>query len=118
MRVELSYGKSTVPLELPEHWSVSVIRKPPMPVLADPAAAMQAALAAPSGSGTLMQEAGRARSACILICDITRPVPNGLILPALAVLVASPELLRVACRTPDQMRKANALCAYLEMADR
>jgi nickel-dependent lactate racemase len=83
MRVELSYGKGTVPLELPEHWSVSVIRKPAMPVLADPAAAMQAALATPTGSGTLMQEAGRARSACILICDITRPVPNGLILPAL-----------------------------------
>jgi uncharacterized protein len=35
---------------------------------------------------------------------------------ALAILVASPELLRVHCRTPDQMRKANALCAYLEMA--
>ena len=36
---------------------------------------------------------------------------------ALAILVASPELLRVHCRTPEQMRKANALCAYLEMAD-
>ena len=36
---------------------------------------------------------------------------------ALAILVASPELLRVHCRTPDQMKKANALCAYLEMAD-
>jgi len=34
----------------------------------------------------------------------------------LAILVASPELLRVHCRTPDQMKKANALCAYLEMA--
>ncbi|MET1232895.1 MAG: TM0106 family RecB-like putative nuclease [Candidatus Limnocylindrales bacterium] len=36
---------------------------------------------------------------------------------ALAILVASPELLRVHCRTPEQMTKANALCAYLEMAD-
>ena len=35
---------------------------------------------------------------------------------ALAILVASPELLRVHCRTPEQMKKANALCAYLEMA--
>ena len=35
---------------------------------------------------------------------------------ALAILVASPELLRVHCRTPEQMQKANALCAYLEMA--
>jgi uncharacterized protein len=35
---------------------------------------------------------------------------------ALAILVASPELLRVHCRTPEQMRKANALCAYVEIA--
>ncbi len=35
---------------------------------------------------------------------------------ALAILVASPELLRVHCRTPEQIKKANALCAYLEMA--
>jgi nickel-dependent lactate racemase len=83
MRVELSYGKGTVPIELSDRWSVTVIRKPAMPVLRDPSAALRAALATPVGSGTLMQEAGRARSACILICDITRPVPNGLILPVL-----------------------------------
>jgi uncharacterized protein len=35
---------------------------------------------------------------------------------ALVVLVASPELTRARCKTPRQMRLANALCAYLEMA--
>jgi uncharacterized protein len=34
----------------------------------------------------------------------------------LAVLVASPELLRVACRTPEQMRLVNKLCRYVEIA--
>ena len=34
----------------------------------------------------------------------------------LAVLVASPELLRVRCRTPRQMRLANALCRFAELA--
>lgn len=34
----------------------------------------------------------------------------------LTVLVASPELIRVRCRTPRQMRLANALCRLLEMA--
>ena len=34
----------------------------------------------------------------------------------LTVLVASPELIRVACRTPRQMRLANALCRLVEMA--
>ncbi|HEY5957734.1 MAG TPA: AAA domain-containing protein, partial [Polyangiaceae bacterium] len=35
---------------------------------------------------------------------------------ALVVLVASPELTRVHCKTPRQMRLVNALCAYLEHA--
>ncbi|MFI5255355.1 MAG: DEAD/DEAH box helicase, partial [Candidatus Limnocylindrales bacterium] len=35
---------------------------------------------------------------------------------AVAILVASPLLLDVHCRTPEQMRKANALCRYVEMA--
>ena len=34
----------------------------------------------------------------------------------LSILVCSPELLRVRCRTPEQMRLANALCLYVEEA--
>jgi uncharacterized protein len=33
---------------------------------------------------------------------------------ALCILVASPELTRVSCKTPRQMQLVNALCAYLE----
>lgn len=35
---------------------------------------------------------------------------------ALSVLVASPALVQVACKTPRQMRLVNALCRYVEMA--
>lgn len=35
----------------------------------------------------------------------------------LSILVCSPELLRVRCRTPEQMRLANALCRYVEVAN-
>lgn len=35
---------------------------------------------------------------------------------ALAILVASPRLLLARCATPEQMRLANALCRYVEMA--
>ena len=34
----------------------------------------------------------------------------------LAVVVANPALIRVHCKTPDQLRLANALCAFIEMA--
>jgi predicted RecB family nuclease len=37
---------------------------------------------------------------------------------ALCVVVASPELGRAACKTPVQMRLVNALCAFLEHAER
>ena len=34
----------------------------------------------------------------------------------LAVMVASPELFELSCKTPHQMRLANAFCRFLEMA--
>jgi superfamily I DNA and/or RNA helicase len=34
----------------------------------------------------------------------------------LSILVSSPALLEPECRTPEQMRMANAFCRYLEMA--
>jgi predicted RecB family nuclease len=36
---------------------------------------------------------------------------------ALAVLVASPKLLEIRCRTIEQMRMVNALCRFVEQAD-
>jgi nickel-dependent lactate racemase len=81
MRIELNYGRGTLPVELPDDLDVTVIRKPEMPVLADPAAAIGAALADPTGAPPLLERARGARSACVLVCDVTRPVPNGALLP-------------------------------------
>ena len=80
MRVELNYGRATLPVELPDTCEVTVIRKCDMPALADPAGTLERALSAPLGSPPLETVARRARTACILICDITRPVPNHLLL--------------------------------------
>ena len=38
MRVELRYGPGTLPLDLPDDWDITVVRKQPMPLLADPGA--------------------------------------------------------------------------------
>ena len=83
MHIDLRYGKGNYRLELDPGWDVTVIRKPEMPLLADAAAAVRAALAQPVGARPLAEEARGANSACILVCDITRPVPNGLFLPLL-----------------------------------
>ncbi len=81
MRLDLNYGRGGLPLDLPDDWNVTVIRKPPMPVKVDPVGAVREALARPVAARPLGEEARGKRSACILICDITRPVPNGLLLP-------------------------------------
>ncbi|HTY23469.1 MAG TPA: nickel-dependent lactate racemase [Desulfomonilaceae bacterium] len=81
MKYLMDYGRTGLELELPDHWDVTVIGKKPMPALKDPAAAMVEALMRPVGSKRLAEEAEGHSSACILICDVTRPVPNGLILP-------------------------------------
>ncbi len=83
MRVLMNYGREGLELNLPDEWDVRVIRKRPMPVLEDPAAAVEAALQTPVGCKPLVELASNAKSACILVCDITRPVPNSLILPPL-----------------------------------
>jgi nickel-dependent lactate racemase len=82
MEYLMNYGHVGLKLELPDNWNVTVICKKEMPVLPDPNEAMALALKQPLGSKSLADEAKGRGSACILICDITRPVPNGLILPA------------------------------------
>jgi nickel-dependent lactate racemase len=83
MQIDLRYGRGNLAVQLPDDLDVTVIRKPAMPVIPDAAAAMASALSTPVAARPLAEEARGARSACILICDITRPVPNGLVLPPL-----------------------------------
>ena len=82
-RIELNYGRGRLPVDLPDEIDLRVIRKRQMPVLPDPEGAVREALARPTGAPPLAELARGKASACILICDITRPVPNGLFLPIL-----------------------------------
>ena len=83
MRVVMRYGRKGLALDIPDGLDVAVIRKKAMPVLPDPESAVASAFLNPVGCKSLFEEARQCRSACILICDITRPVPNGTILPNL-----------------------------------
>ena len=80
MLVDLRYGRGALSVELPASLSVTVLRKPAMPVLDPPAGAVARALATPVAARALAEEARGQPSACVLICDVTRPVPNGLLL--------------------------------------
>ena len=80
MRIELLFGRNGLDLELPGDLDVTVVRKPPMPLVADADVAVRRALRSPIGAAPLAELARGRRSACILICDVTRPVPNHLFL--------------------------------------
>ncbi len=85
--LELACGRGTVPLLLPPTAVPTVIRKHVLrhhqqQPLQGEEAAIDAALSTPVGGLACSIEtvARGATSACILICDITRPVPNRLFL--------------------------------------
>ena len=78
--VEIRYGASNLAVSLPAGARATVIRKPTLPKLRDPHAAVRAALAQPVAAPPYAELARGRKSACILICDVTRPVPNHLLL--------------------------------------
>jgi len=80
MTVELLYGRSGLTLTLPDGAIPHIIEKPAFPPAPAPQGQIAEALASPMGAPPLAALARGRKSACILICDITRPVPNHLFL--------------------------------------
>lgn len=109
MRVLMNYGREGLQLDLPEEWDVRVIRKRPMPVLENPQGAVEAALQKPIGCEPLRELASRSKSACILICDITRPVPNSIILPPVikTLMGAGMEISRIQVLVATGLHRPN-----------
>lgn len=83
MRVRLEYGRSGLEVELPDENVKGVLRARHAPPLENPRRALEQALQGPIGCPPLADLARGKRSACIVVCDITRPVPNAVILPPL-----------------------------------
>jgi len=88
--IDIAFGRSHLSVAMPDGADVQIIRKRDLPKLPDQRAAIRAALDAPIAARPLRQLAAGKRSACILICDITRPVPNHLFLrPMIEDLMAA-----------------------------
>jgi nickel-dependent lactate racemase len=81
MRVRLDYGKTGLDVELPDDRVVGPLAIQPTTPVANPAAEVRRMIDNPIGSPPLSEVAKGRKSACILICDITRPVPNAILLP-------------------------------------
>ena len=88
MDIRLDYGKQGLDVTLPDHLNIRTLSyKVATPVADQPnqsdRAALQEVFDSPTDTPPLSEIIQGRSSACIVICDITRPVPNQLILEPL-----------------------------------
>ncbi len=76
MQIRLEYGRDGLDVEIPDKALVGTLAYKTVAPLPDPQAAVARVLRQPLGAPPLAELAEGRSSACILICDVTRPVPN------------------------------------------
>ena len=81
MKIRLAYGREGMEIDVPDRNLAGVLEMGQAAPLAEPANALERRLLEPIGGPPLAELARRAESACVVISDITRPVPNTLLLP-------------------------------------
>ena len=81
MRVRLEYGRTGIDVELPDRHVVKCLSYQPMRPLPHPQEAVRQRLREPSGTPPLAELARGRRDACVVISDVTRPVPYRMLLP-------------------------------------
>jgi lactate racemase len=90
MRMRLEYGRTGLTADLPDRNVVKCLAYRPAAPRDDPVAAVRERLAQPTGTPPLAALARGRKDACIVICDVTRPVPNAILLePILETLEAA-----------------------------
>ena len=87
MKTYLLYGQGRIEIEVPEWARILEIKD--IPPISDPVTAIKDALNRPIDTPPLRELAKGRNDACIVISDITRPTPNGTILPPLLEEVES-----------------------------
>jgi nickel-dependent lactate racemase len=87
MQVDLAYGRTGLTITLPEDY-VDVVEPVDLPGVGDPMEALRSALRTPLGTQPLHQLAGTNDTVAIVFCDITRPAPNHLMVPAILAELA------------------------------
>jgi nickel-dependent lactate racemase len=92
MEAAFPCGHEKVPVVLPPE--AEILEPRPMPGLKDPEGAVEAALKDPIDSPPLAELARGRQTACVVISDITRPVPNRVILPPLLQTLESARIPR------------------------
>ena len=81
MQVDMRYGTGIVAVEIPDNNLAGVLETAQSVPLSDADKAVRQAISHPIASPPLAELAKGRESACLVISDVTRPVPNQVILP-------------------------------------
>ncbi|MBL7094789.1 nickel-dependent lactate racemase [candidate division KSB1 bacterium] len=81
MKLKLDFGSDGLWIEVPDKNLVKVLAMKKTEPITNPNEAVAKALENPIASDSLADLAKGKESACVVICDITRPVPNKILLP-------------------------------------
>jgi len=77
----MAYGSEGLSIEVPDKNVVKIMRMTDKPVISDPENETLRMIESPIGSQPLSEIAKGKKTACIVISDLTRPVPNKVIVP-------------------------------------
>lgn len=81
MKIDIAYGKEGLNIDVPDKNLVKVLGMTEKPVIPNPQEETLRKIDSPIGTQPLSELAKGKKTACIVICDITRPVPNTTIVP-------------------------------------
>lgn len=117
MELTLRYGRTGLPVTLPDRHLAHVLRLQHLPPLLDPRQAVLDGLRHPLGTAPLAELAAGRRDAVIVVSDLTRPVPNALLLPPVLTTLQQaglpPERVRILVATG--LHRGNTAAELAEM---
>ncbi len=117
MRVRLAYGTDGLDVEFPDD-RTSVIEPRYLPGLPDEEGALRTAIRNPVGTRPLRQLVTKNQTVAISVCDVTRPAPTKLMLPALLRELDHVPPKHITVLIATGTHRANTSSEFIEMLGR
>ena len=114
MKVKLAYGRSGLPVELPDA-GTTVLEPTYLDGLPDQADAVRRAVRQPTGTRPLAAIARLGQSVAISICDVTRPMPSRTVLPVILEELSAVRRADIAILIASGTHRATTRAELVEM---
>ena len=114
MIVNLSYGRTGLPVEFPDD-RTTVIEPTYLDGLPDQAGAVRRAIEHPVGSAPLRERVRSDQTVAISVCDVTRPMPSATVLPVVLEALSHVPADRIAIMIASGTHRATTRDELVEM---